>query len=224
MFYLIEKLATAVRGGTREVLETAVDANATRILGQEIYEAESHLREAKQHLAQVMADKLRLQRQLEAQKIQLATKEALIRRHLEQSDEAAALSLAEDFSQYETRLEQQQRQHAQLHAYEQRLLQTLKSTANKLEHYRAELRMAQATQHAQQAVGKLSRHANVHSDKFARMQDSLERIRQRHDTFDDQMQAQQDIDAYLNGDLPPTQHAHEQAAAVLARLRNTSQP
>lgn len=38
MLYLIEKLATAVRGGTREVLETAVDANALRILGQEIYE------------------------------------------------------------------------------------------------------------------------------------------------------------------------------------------
>ena len=224
MFYLIEKLATAVRGGTREVLETAVDANATRILGQEIYESESHLREAKQHLAQVMADKLRLQRQLEAQKTHLATKEALIRRHLEQGDETAALSLAEDFSQHETRLEQQQRQHAQLHAYEQRLLQTLKSTANKLEHYRAELRMAQATQHAQQAVGKLSRHANVHSDKFARMQDSLERIRQRHDTFDDQMQAQQDIDAYLNGDLPPAQQTREQAAAVLARLRNIPQP
>lgn len=224
MFYLIEKLATAVRGGTREVLETAVDANATRILGQEIYESESHLREAKQHLAQVMADKLRLQRQLDEQKTQLASKETLIRRHLEQGDEAAALSLAEDFSQHETRLEQQQHQHAQLHAYEQRLLQTLKSTANKLEHYRAELRMAQATQHAQQAVGKLSRHANVHSDKFARMQDSLERIRQRHYAFDDQMQAQQDIDAYLNGDLPPAQQAREQAVAVLARLRNTPQP
>ena len=224
MFYLIEKLATAVRGGTREVLETAVDANAIRILGQEMYECESSLREAKQHLAQVMADKLRLQRQLEAQKTQLAAKETLICRYLEQGDEAAALVQADDFSQHEARLEQQQRQHDQLHAYEQRLLQTLKSTANKLEHYRAELRMAQATQHAQQAVGKLSRHANIHSDKFARMQDSLERIQQRHNAFDDQIQAQQDIDAYLNGDLPPVQQAREQAAKVLERLRNAPRP
>lgn len=220
MFYLIEKLATAVRGGTREVLETAVDANALRILGQEIYECESNLRQAKQHLAQVMADKLRLQRQLDAQKNQLVAQETLIRHHLEQGDGAAALSLADDFSQHEARLAQQQRQHDQLQAYEQRLLQTLKSTANQLEHYRAELRMAQATQHAQQAVGKLSRHANVHSDKFARMQDSLERIHQRHAAFDDQMQAQQDIDAYLNGDLPPAQQARAQAAQVLERLRN----
>lgn len=224
MFYLIEKLATAVRGGTREVLETAVDANAIRILGQEIYEAESHLREAKQHLAQVMADKLRLQRQLDAQKAQLAAKENLIRRHLEQGDEAAALSLAEDFSQHEARLEQQQRQHEQLHAYEQRLLQTLKSTANKLEHYRAELRMAQATQHAQQALGKLSRHANVHSDKFARMQDSLERIHQQHDAFDDRMQAMQQIDAHLNGEVAEPQQMRNKAADVLARLRNAPRP
>ncbi len=79
----------------------AVDANAIRILGQEIYESESSLRQAKQHLAQVMADKLRLQRQLDAQQTQLVAKEALIRRHLEQGDEAAALSLAEDFSQHE---------------------------------------------------------------------------------------------------------------------------
>ncbi len=224
MFYFIEKLATAVRGGTREVLETAVDANALRILAQEIYECESGLRQAKQHLAQVMADKLRLQRQLEAQQTQLAAREAVICRHLEQGDEATALSLAEDFSQHEARLAQQQQQHAQLQAYEQRLLQTLKNTANKLEHYRAELRMAQATQHAQQAVGKLSRHANVHSDTFARMEDSLERIRQRHATFDDQMQAQQDIAAYLNGDLPPVQQAREQAAKVLERLRNAPRP
>ena len=37
MMYLIEKLVTAMRGGTREVLESAVDANALRILAQEIY-------------------------------------------------------------------------------------------------------------------------------------------------------------------------------------------
>lgn len=41
MSYLLNKLATALRGGTREVLASAVDANALRILGQEIYECEA---------------------------------------------------------------------------------------------------------------------------------------------------------------------------------------
>ena len=224
MLYLLEKLATAMRGSTREVLETAVDANAMRILGQEIYESESSLRQAKQHLSQVMAQKLSLQRQLDTQQAQLTAKEHAIRAHLDRGDEAAALSLAEDFSQYEARLAQQRSQHQQLHDYEQRLLQTLKSTANKLEHYRAELRMAQATQHAQQAVGKLSRHANQHGDKFARMQDSLQRIHQQQDAFGDRMEALESIDAYLVGEPSPQQQAREQAAAVLLRLRSPPLP
>ena len=43
MFNLIQKLSTAVRGGTREALETAVDANAIRIFSQEIHESERQL-------------------------------------------------------------------------------------------------------------------------------------------------------------------------------------
>ena len=37
------KLATAQRGATREVLESAVDANAIRIFAQEIYECDASL-------------------------------------------------------------------------------------------------------------------------------------------------------------------------------------
>ena len=84
--------------------------------------------------------------------------------------------------------------------------------------------MAQATQHAQQAVGKLSRHANQHGDKFARMQDSLQRIHQQQDAFGDRMAALESIDAYLVGEPSPQQQAREQAAAVLLRLRNTPSP
>lgn len=219
MLYLIEKLATAVRGGTREVLETAVDANAQRIFAQEIYECESHLRQSKQHLAQVMAEKLQLQRQMETHKTKMAGKEDAIRTQLQQGNEAAALSLAETFSQQESWLETQQQQHEQLAAYEQRLLHTLKTAASKLEHYRAELRMAQATTHAQRAMGKLASHPTINSDKFTRMQDSLERIRQQHNAFDDRHEAMQQINAYLSGEPTEKQQHQQRAIGVLARLR-----
>ena len=219
MLYLIEKLATAVRGGTREVLETAVDANAQRIFAQEIYECESNLRQSKQHLAQVMAEKLHLQRQMETHKSKMAGKEDAIRTQLQQGNEAAALSLAETFSQQERWLETQQQRHEQLTAYEQRLLNTLKTAASKLEQYRAELRMAQATTHAQQAMGKLVRHPALNGDKFARMQDSLERIRQQHNAFDDRQEAMQQIDAYLSDEPTQKQQYQQRAMEVLARLR-----
>ena len=66
MFSLIKKLATAHRGGAREVLESAVDTNALRIFAQEIYECESSLKQSKHHLSGVMADKLKIKRQLES--------------------------------------------------------------------------------------------------------------------------------------------------------------
>lgn len=219
MMYLLQKLSAALRGSAREALESAVDANSLRIFSQEIYECESSLRQSKQHLAQVMAEKLSLQRQLGSCRSKVAEQETAIRHQLEQGNEADALQLAEELTQQEGLLTRQQQQHDELADYEQRLLKTLRSTAYKLEQYRAELRMAEATCHAQQAAGRLSPHANRHGDKCALMQASLQRIRQQHHAFDDQMQAMQAIDAYLSGEPTPQQQNRQQAEAVLARLR-----
>lgn len=219
MMYLIEKLATAIRGGTREVLESAVDANALRILAQEIYECESRLRESKQHLTQVMADKLRLQRVLEANRLRIVDKEQAIRIKLQHGDDAAAMRLADELAQLESTLTQQQQQHEQLQDYEQRVLQALKNTGYKLEQYRAELRMAQATRHAQQAVGQLSRHSHCQADGFARMQDSLERVKSQQQYCADRLQAAEQIDAYLSGEPSAQEQRQHQAASILARLR-----
>ena len=110
MFYLIEKLATAARAKTRERLESAVDSQALSILGQEIYDCEANLRQAKQHLAQVMADKVKMQRQLELYKAKLVEKEALIQRYLAQNDEQNAAVIANALVDQEALIAQQQQQ------------------------------------------------------------------------------------------------------------------
>lgn len=219
MLYLLEKLATALRGGTREVLESAVDANAIRILGQEIYEAEAGLRQAKQHLAQVMANKLKLQRQLEQTRQRLVVEEDTIREHLERQEELQARVLADDLVLQEDLVAQQTEQLKQLAAYEQRLLQNLKLTASKLEHYRAQLAMAQTTQHAQQAAGKLAQHSHRQSDSFARMHDSLERIQTQQSGFEDHRLAMEQIDHYLKTGSQRGNNKDKHIQATLERLR-----
>lgn len=219
MFYLLDKLATALRGGTREVLETAVDANALRILAQEIYEAEAGLRQAKQHLAQVMANKLKLQRQLEQSRQRLAAEEDSIREHLARQEEQQASALAEDLLVQAELVTQQTEQLQQLEAYEQRLLQTLKLTAIKLEHYRAQLTMAQTTQHVQQAAGQLAQQRNRHSDSFERMQDSLDRIQTQQSSFEDHLLAMEQIDRYLKTGSQRGNNKDKQIQATLERLR-----
>lgn len=219
MLHFIQKLSTAARGGTREVLENAVDAQSLRILSQEIYECESSLKESKQHLANVVAEKLSIKRQLDAQKKRVANTEDAIRNKLEQDDEPAATLLAEELAQLESWVQTQQQQHDQLQDYETNLLQTLKRTAFSLSQYRNELTMARAVEETQKSVGKLSVHANKHSNKFLRMQESLDRIKQKHESFDDQMLAMQNIESHIKGEPNPQEINKKKAEEVLARFK-----
>lgn len=219
MLNLMQKLSTALRGGAREVLETTVDANAIRIFAQEIHECEASVQQAKKHLAGIMAEKLKLRRQIKQHEVNLTQREQTIRNTLAQEDETTALQLAEEMAQQETLLSTLNQQHEKLASYEQRLMQNLTETTHRLEQHRAELRMAQATQHAQQATGKLSSQVNDYSDQFSQMQDSLHRIRQQQDDFGDRMQAMDEIDARLNGEPAPGQEKRRQAEEILARLK-----
>lgn len=220
MMQLIQKISTAMRGGTREVLEDVVDANSLRILSQEIYECETSLRESKEHLANVVAQKLSLKRKLDALKDKVESKEAAIKQQLAQKNDTVAMQLANDLADLETVLKQQQSQYDQLQSYEQNLLQVLKNTAHTLGHYRSELGMARATQEAQKSMGKLSGHRNVHSDNFSKLQDSLDRIRSRQDGFNDKMQAMQEVEAHLNGEATPQQQKNQKVKDILARYKS----
>lgn len=218
MMRLLQKIGTAMRGSAREGLEVVVDANAFCIFEQEIYEAEGQLREAKQHLAQVVADKLKLAREIKALQQQIAKQESIAREQLAADDETGAMQTATVIAEQEARLERMQQSHDELLTYETRLLATLKTTGQKLESYRAELRMAKATQHSQQVMGKLSQHRNQYSDTFANMQDSLERIRGKQQDFSDRMDAMQHIDEQLLGTPDATDNS-TRTAAILNRLK-----
>lgn len=220
MIQLLQKISTAMRGSTREVLEDVVDANSLRILSQEIYECETSLRESKEHLANVVAEKLSLKRKLDAQKDVIESKEAAIREQLGQGNEAVAMQLAGALADHEAVRERQQDHFDQLFSYEQNLLQVLKNTAYTLGQYRSELGMARATQQAQKSMGKLSAHRNIHSDNFSKLQDSIDRIRSKQEGFNDKMQAMQEVEAHMKGEATPQEQKHKKAEEILARFKS----
>ncbi|HPQ95351.1 MAG: PspA/IM30 family protein [Thiothrix sp.] len=215
MMELILKLGTALRGGVRENLETLVDANALRIFEQEIYQGECQLKQTRQQLAQVMAEKVRMARELKALQNQIQALEQQAGAQLAGGEEAAALESATTLVRHEARLEQLQEAVQQLQQHEEALMQGLKRSQGQLEHYRAELRLARATQRSQQVLGTARPLAD--DDHFSAMQDSLRRIRTRQQAFQDQLQAMQEIDSQLQGNSP--QAPQQEAAAILERLR-----
>ena len=65
---ILQKLMTLFRGSVREIGESVVDANGTRIFEQEIKDAEVQLKEATGSLTLVMAKAKQAERELDALK------------------------------------------------------------------------------------------------------------------------------------------------------------
>lgn len=197
----MRKLVTALNGGVRETAEIVIDANSLRIFAQEIHESENHITQSKQQLASIIAEKMRLQREINTVEETITRFEIRISECLQAGNDAEALALAEHVSEKESMLERYQQHCKHLIKDEKQLQQILKKTIIRLDNYRTELRMAKATNKMQDAQNKLVNRSHGAVSRFGDMQDSLTRIREKQQAFSDEMNAMDQIDASLNGSI-----------------------
>lgn len=220
---ILSKLATAFRGGVRETAEVVIDANSMRIFAQEIHECENHITQSKQHLANIIAEKMQIERELVATRQSIKKHEKCLTGYLDDNNETAALGTAQLISDKEPVLERQQQHLQQLAKHEEQLQQTLKKMLGRLDEFCAEYRMAKATSSLQSAQGKLANQNQGVASCFGDMQDSLTRIRNHQQQFSDQMNAMDKIDVYLEGDASREELQQQSSAkSVLDRLRRTA--
>lgn len=224
---LIKKLATAVRGGTREVLELAVDANGLRILAHEIHECEATIGRTKQDLCQVSAERIRLQREADELKVNLDRKTRQAGIALQRDEEDLAMEAAQWIADNEPLLSDLRSKQGRLEAHEDQLKQGLRTAIAEVQDYRRELRMAQATASAQSATQKISNHSEKIVDRLGDMQTSLQRIKAGQQHFADTLAAARSIDSELSStSLDQRLTALESepksgsAGAVLERIRS----
>ena len=74
---VITKIMTLVRGSAREIGESVVDANATRIYEQEVVEAKASIASAKTELTGVMAKEMQTARAIEKLRSEVSRYEGL---------------------------------------------------------------------------------------------------------------------------------------------------
>lgn len=223
---IMEKLATAFRGSVRETAEIVIDANSLRIFAQEIHECEAHISESKQQLASIIAEKMHVQRKLQQSEETIKQYEQRIAQCLQENKETEAVHLAQVTAEKEPMRDKQKQHYQQLVAHEKRLQKTLKTMVNKLDHYRSELRMAQANAKLQSAQTKLSKHEGNAVSRFGSMEDSLSRIQQRQQLFADEMEAMEQVNHYLAEDIEgdTTRTAKLAAQDVLNRVKQQNTP
>lgn len=226
---LLRKLASLFTATLQQPVHDLLDHNAITIFEQEIRQAEEALPAARYHLASVMAERKKLEREITHLQDSLQRRLSQTQAALDKHEEALARELADQIAEDELLLENLSRQATALQAQEATLTQRMRRAVQSIQHYRRELALAKANRHAHNALAALGSCSSDLSTRLNDMESSLQKIRHQQAHSDDMNNALDQIQAEMSGE---TLEKRLQAAgiasgkhdglAVLARLRQAS--
>lgn len=223
---IFSKLIALFRGTAYEAGAAVVDANAIRILDQEIRDADAALGKARDDLATLVAKRRMLEKELQGLKDQAARYEGSARQALAKGDEALALEVAQRISEIETDIGTKTPQLADMKTAEERLHQTIATTQQKVENLRREIDTVKVNDSVQRAQAAVASRGGSATAALGSAADSLRRIKERQAIQEERFRAAAeledkrtgaDLDAKLQaaGILPGSSSAQD----VLARLK-----
>ena len=204
---IFSKLITLFRGTAHEAGAAVVDANALRILDQEIRDADNALGRARDDLATLVAKRRMLEKELQNLSDQSGRYESSARAALDKGDEALALEVATRISELETEIGLKTPQLADMRSAEERMHQTIAQTQQRVENLRREIDVVKVNDSVQKAQAAVASQGAGAASRLGSAADSLKRIKER--------QAIQDEKFKAAGILP----GHTSANDVLARLK-----
>ena len=196
---VIRKMVTLLRGSARELGESLVDAHATTIYEQEIADARTAIREAKDELAGVLARQLRAQRELERLRAEAARYEALAVQALDKAQDALAEEVAAKVLALEAEQDEQQRAEASFAAQVRRLKQMIQAAEARLREHEREAEIAKTTESVYRATQSISDNMASGGARLVSARESLERIKRRHEDLADRLQAAEQGERELDG-------------------------
>lgn len=197
---VIKKVMTLLHGSVREIGESVVDANATRIYEQEILDARHSVAQARDELAGVMARQMQSARQIERLQADIDRYEALAVEALDKAQEALAEEVAGKVGAVEQELQAQTRAHAAGEAQVTRLKELSKSAEARIREHEREIGVARTTESVYRATRSISENITQGGSRLVSARESLERIRQRHEELADRMSAAEQLEQALGGD------------------------
>lgn len=206
---VMKKLMTLLRGSVREIGETVVDTNATRIYEQEILDAKSSIAQAKDDLTGVMAKEMQSARQIERLQAEIERYEGLAVEALDKSQEALAEEVAGKVGGLEQELQEHIRAHAAYAVQVTRLKDLIKQAEGRIREHEREIGVAKTTESVYRATRSISENIGQGGSKLMSARESLDRIKQRHEDLSDRMTAAEQ----LNNEFG--QHALEKKLAAV---------
>ena len=223
---ILKKIMTAIRGGTRELGESIVDSQGTRIFEQEIEDAQESLKKAKHDLTQVMAKEMQASRKVESITAEIDKNESYVADALAKNKEALALEIATKVAELEQDKAQQVDAQQSYEKHIGKLKSMMEKAERQLKDYERQLTMVKTTENVQKATAAITDNFGTTDSTLMSAKESLDRIRKKQEDFDDRNLAADQLDAENSGKnlsdkmkeagIGDTQSAAE---AVIARLK-----
>ena len=227
---VIKKVVTLLRSSVREIGESVVDANATRIYEQEILDAQHSIEAARGDLAIVMAKEMQSAREIERLKQEVARYESLAVEALDKSQEQLAEEVAAKVGALEQELAEQTQAHAAYAVQVAKLKDLVRAAEQRIREHEREIAIAKTTESVYRATRSISENLGQGGSNLLNARQSLERIKRRHEELADRMTAVAQLDAEL-GDAALERKLREagigggtdRQQAAMARIRARQQ-
>lgn len=186
---VLKDLMQAVRGGANELGESIVDANAIRILEQEIRDAESAIASAKQSLTRMKSSEIRLKRDLSTLGTDIADYEQKAIAALNAGEEALAAEVAERIAELEGDRADKAGEQAALNAEVNKIHAMIKARERTIQKNKRELDKVRTVQELQRATESVSRNFAATGSKGHRVSQALDRVKAKQQNWQDRMEA-----------------------------------
>lgn len=222
---MLAKLSALFRGTAREAGQSLVDANALKILDQEIRDADTAQGKARDDLAGLVARRRMAENEMQSFGAQIAKYEASARSALGQGKVDLAREVAQRIAELETEIGTRGPLIEGMKEAEARLRQAIAATDQKIETLKREVDIVKVNDSVQRAQTSVALQSQGAHSRIGSAADSLARIKQRQAVQEEKLRVGQevedrrtgaDLDAKLKeaGILP----GHTSTDDILARL------
>jgi phage shock protein A len=178
-----------LRGGASEVGEAIVDANAIRILEQEIRDAEAAIGSAKQSLTRMKSSEIKLKREMATLDADVADYEQKAVAALNAGEEALATEVAERIAELESDRNDKGSEQAALDAEINKIHAMIKARERTIQKNKRELDKVRTVQELQRATESVSRNFAATGSKGHRVSQALDRVKAKQQNWQDRMEA-----------------------------------
>jgi len=186
---ILRNILTAVRGGASEVGEAVVDANAMRILSQEIRDAEEAIGKAKQSLTNLKATEIRLKREVNSLHQDIADYESKALQALDANNEALAGEVANKMAELEAEANEKSAEHKDLSAQVDKINSMIRQREKTIQKNKRELEKIKTVEQLQKATSTMSTNFAATSSKEHRVSAALDRVKKKQSNWEDRMEA-----------------------------------